>query len=138
VPPKARRGIAVVQREAPDRAIGSIARLGHSLVPIAFAYLLAHYFSLFVYQGEAVVYLVSDPLGNGSDFFGTATVGIDYGLISATAIWYVQVVALVSSHVAALLVAHDRTPVDFGPTRTAVRSQYWMLDVMLSFTTLGL
>ena len=58
--------------------------------------------------------------------------------MSATAIWYVQVVALVSGHVAALVVAHDRALVDFGPTQKAVPSQYWMLGVMVSFTTLGL
>ena len=36
--------------------------------------------------------LVSDPLGDGSDLFGTAGDDIDYNVISApTAIWYVQV-----------------------------------------------
>ena len=35
----------------------------HSLIPIALAYLVAHYFSLFVYQEQAqFTYLLSDPL----------------------------------------------------------------------------
>ena len=37
----------------------------HSLVPIAFVYMLAHYFTLFVLQGQFAVPLLSDPLGRG-------------------------------------------------------------------------
>ena len=46
----------------------------HTLIPIALAYLVAHYFSLFVFQEQAQFgYLLSDPLGNGTtDLFGTA------------------------------------------------------------------
>ncbi len=58
------------------------ARFAHTLIPIAFAYALAHYFSLLVYQSQALGYLVSDPLGNGSNLFGTAGHGIDYNVIS--------------------------------------------------------
>ena len=34
-----------------------------SLVPIAMAYVAAHYFTLLLYQGQGIVYLASDPLG---------------------------------------------------------------------------
>ena len=47
----------------------------HTLVPIGFAYVLAHYFSLLIWQGQAIVYLASDPLGNGANIFGTSTTG---------------------------------------------------------------
>ena len=56
------------------------ARFAHTLVPIALAYVVAHYFSLLAYQGQAMFYLVSDPLGNGRDIFGTAKTTIDYTL----------------------------------------------------------
>jgi hypothetical protein len=114
------------------------ARFAHTLVPIAFAYVVAHYFSLLVVQGQALFYLVSDPLGTGADVFGTAQTTIDYTWISATAIWYVQVAALVLGHVAGLVLAHDRALVTFKDTRAATRSQYWMLAVMIAFTSLGL
>ena len=113
-------------------------RFAHSLVPIAFAYALAHYFSLLVYQGQAVAYLISDPLGTGSNLFGTATATIDYGVISSTGVWYVQVVALVTGHVCGLMLAHDRALVVYRKAREAMRSQYWMLVVMVGFTSLGL
>jgi hypothetical protein len=113
-------------------------RFVHSLVPIALAYVVAHYFSLLVFQGQAVAYLASDPLGDGSDLLGTATASIDYGLVTATQVWYVQVAALVIGHVAALTLAHDRALVVYDRLRDATRSQYWMLGVMVGFTCLGL
>lgn len=110
----------------------------HTLVPIAAAYVMAHYFSLLAYQGQAVAFLASDPLGHGSDLFGTASSSIDYSWIGATSIWYVQVGALVIGHVAGLILAHDRALTLFKKPRDATRSQYWMLVVMVGFTSLGL
>ena len=113
-------------------------RFAHTLIPIAFAYALAHYFSLLMYQGQALGYLISDPLGNGSDLFGTADAGIDYNVVTATSIWYVQVGALVAGHISGLILAHDRALAIYTNAREAVRSQYWMLIVMIGFTSLGL
>jgi hypothetical protein len=112
----------------------------HTLIPIAFAYLVAHYFSLFVFQEQAqFTYLLSDPLGTGTtDLFGTASSGIDFQLLSANAIWYVQVGALVVGHVTGLTLAHDRATAYWGDYRQATRSQYWMLAVMVAFTCFGL
>ena len=75
------------------------AGFAHTLIPIAFAYLVAHYFSLFVFQEQAqFTYLLSDPLGTATtDLFGTASAGIDFKVLSANAIWYVQVAARWSS-----------------------------------------
>jgi hypothetical protein len=113
-------------------------RFAHTLIPIAFAYAVAHYFSLLVYQGQSAAYLISDPLGDGSDIFGTASSSIDYGVISGRTIWYVQVGALVLGHVSGLILAHDRALTVYRRMRDATRSQYWMLVVMVGFTSLGL
>jgi hypothetical protein len=113
-------------------------RLVHSLVPILAAYIVAHYFSLLAYNGQDLPRLASDPLGDGSDLFGAADKGIDYGVVSATAIWYVQVGSLVLGHVAALVLAHDRALVIYGSHRAATRSQIVMLVLMVCFTCLGL
>jgi hypothetical protein len=114
------------------------AKFAHTLIPIAFAYALAHYFSLLVFQGQAMAHLISDPLGHGDDIFGTSHTGIDYNVISASGIWYVQVAALVVGHVSGLVLAHDRAVDMYRDVRDAVRSQYWMLVVMVGFTSLGL
>jgi hypothetical protein len=113
-------------------------RFAHTLIPIAFAYVAAHYFSLLAFQGQAIAYLVSDPLGEGKDLFGTANSTIDYGLISSNGIWYVQVGVLVAGHIAALILAHDRALAIWSEPRAATRSQLWMLAVMVAFTSIGL
>jgi len=116
------------------------AAFAHTLIPIALAYLVAHYFSLVVFQEQAqFTYLLSDPLGTGTtDLFGTASGGIDFRVLSANAIWYVQVGALVVGHVIGLTLAHDRAIACWGDYRQAARSQYWMLAVMVGFTSLAL
>ncbi|MBV9212678.1 MAG: fenitrothion hydrolase [Actinobacteria bacterium] len=113
-------------------------RFAHTLIPIAFAYAVAHYFSLLAYQGQAIGYLISDPLGNGANIFGTASATVNFKVISAAGIWYVQVAALVCGHVAGLTLAHDRALAVYSRVRDAARSQYWMLCVMVGFTSLGL
>ncbi len=110
----------------------------HTLVPIAVAYVLAHYFSLLIWQGQAIGYLASNPLGEGTDYFGTAGWHINYQVLSINAIWYVQVLALVIGHVCGLALAHERALVMYRSVTEAVRSQYWMLVVMVGFTSLGL
>jgi hypothetical protein len=125
-------------RDSPS--LGSLGRaFTHTLIPIGLAYLTAHYFSLLVFGEQAQFsYLLSDPLGDGSNLFGTASGGIDYTLLTATTIWYVQVAALVSGHVTGLMLAHDRAITVYGDRRRASQSQRWMLLVMVAFTCLGL
>jgi hypothetical protein len=112
----------------------------HTLIPIALAYLVAHYFSFFVFQEQAQFgFLLSDPLGTGTtDLFGTAAWEVDYKVLSANAIWYVQVAALIAGHVVGLMLAHDRALVYWPDYRNATASQYWMLAVMVAFTCFGL
>jgi hypothetical protein len=110
----------------------------HTLVPIAAAYIVAHYFSLLAYNGQDVWRLASDPLGDGSDLFGGAASGIDYSVVSATAIWYIQVGALVTGHVLALVLGHDRALALYADPKEATRSQIVMLVLMVCFTCLGL
>jgi hypothetical protein len=109
-----------------------------SLVPIALAYVAAHYFTFLLFQGQAVSYLASDPLGHGSNLFGTAGQQVNYTIIGATGTWYWQVAFVVGGHVTALTLAHDRALQLYDRARLAVRSQYWMLAVMVGFTSLAL
>ena len=112
--------------------------LAHTLVPIAAAYVVAHYFSLLAYNGQDIVRLVSDPLGDGSDLFGGADRRIDYSVVSATAIWYAQVGSLVVGHVCALVLGHDRALALYEDPKAGTRSQIVMLILMVCFTCLGL
>ena len=129
-------GMHSVDRRTPTGVLA--ARFAHTLVPIALAYVVAHYFSLLVYDGQASAFLASDPLGDGSNIFGTADSQVDFGVLTPNSIWYVQVGALIVGHVAGLALAHDRALVLYRRPRDAIRSQYWMLIVMVGFTSLGL
>jgi hypothetical protein len=131
-------GIAGV-RTIDRRPMITLARIYvHTLIPVSAAYVIAHYFSFLAYNGQAILYLASDPLGKGSDIFGTAGKAIDYSVISATGIWYAQVAVLVAGHVGGLILAHDRALKLYESHRMAAQSQYWMLAVMVGFTTFGL
>jgi hypothetical protein len=109
-----------------------------SLVPIALAYAVAHYFSLLLIQGQVGITLASDPFGFGWDLFGTADYQPDPTVISPNTIWYVQVGVLVAGHVSGLVLAHDRAVAMFASPRTAIRTQYAMLALMVLYTVGGL
>ena len=48
-------------------------------------------------RARRIAYLASDPLGDGSNIFGTADRQIDYTLIGANGTWYWQVAFVVSA-----------------------------------------
>jgi hypothetical protein len=109
-----------------------------SLIPIAFVYAVAHYFSLFVTQGQYVIPLLSDPFGRGWDLLGTADYRPNLAPFTPETIWYVQASALVAGHVVGLAVAHDRAVTVFPDRQKALRSQYAMLALMVLYTVGGL
>ena len=109
-----------------------------SLVPIALAYVVAHYFSFFVREVQYLAPFASDPFGFGWDLFGTADVKPDIGVLAPKTIWYAQVAALVIGHVAGLVLAHDKAVELFESPRKAAISQYAMLALMVVYTLAGL
>lgn len=109
-----------------------------SLVPIALAYVVAHYFSFFVREAQYLAPFASDPFGFGWNLFGTADVKPDLGVLAPKTIWYAQVAALVIGHVAGLALAHDRAVELFESPRKAAISQYAMLALMVVYTVTGL
>jgi hypothetical protein len=109
-----------------------------TLVPIALAYALAHYFSLLVNQGQFAIPLASDPFGKGWDLFGTADYAPNLTALTPDMIWYTQVAVLVIGHVLGLVLAHDRAIALFASARTAIRTQYAFLVLMVLYTVGGL
>jgi hypothetical protein len=109
-----------------------------SLIPITLVYVIAHYFSLLLYQGEVGVKLLSDPWGKGWDIFGTHDFQPNFTFLTPHTIWYVQVAALVTGHIAGLAVAHDRAVGLFRTPKMALWTQYPMLVLMVLYTVGGL
>jgi hypothetical protein len=108
------------------------------LVPISLAYVVAHYFSVFLIQGQFMWSLISDPFGKGWDLFGTVDFAPNLAIVAPETVWYVQVGALVAGHVAGLAVAHDRAVSLFENRGAALRSQYPMLGLMVLYTVGGM
>jgi hypothetical protein len=117
-----------------------------SLLPIALAYVVAHYFSFFTVQVQDLIRFASDPFDQGWNLFGTADRKLrDLHVPSGTVVWFVQVISIVVGHVAGLLLAHDRA-LELAPrrddgsadARAATLSQLPLLALMLLYTVGGL
>jgi len=109
-----------------------------TLVPISIAYLVAHYLSYFLIQGQLLIRLASDPFGFGWNLFGSAHFRPDIGIVGARFVWYTSLVAIVLGHVAAVSLAHIVALRRFGDPRLAIRSQYPMLVLMIAYTMMSL
>ena len=109
-----------------------------SLVPIAIAYHLAHYFSLLAIAGQFIIPLASDPFGYGWDLLGTTLYRIDIGLVDARFIWYLAVTAIVIGHIVAVWIGHVTAYTVLHEANAARRSQYPMLVLMIGYTMLSL
>jgi len=108
-----------------------------TLVPIAVAYHLSHYFSLLLTAGQFVIPLASDPFGYGWDLFGNAGYKVDFGVVSPYVFWYGAVTIIVVGHVIAVCLAHAVAQRVFG-ARGAIASQVPMIALMVAYTTLSL
>ena len=109
-----------------------------TLVPIAVAYHLSHYFSLLLTAGQFVIPLLSDPFGIGWNLFGTAAYKVDLGVASPYVFWYAAVILIVVGHVMAVYLAHVVALREFGERRAAVVSQVPLLALMIAYTMLSL
>lgn len=126
------------------RLTRTTASLGHlllsfsyCLIPIAFVYHLTHYYTLLQIQAPQMKELLSDPLGQGWNLFGTSGTAMpvipDLGVV-----WHVQVFAIIAGHIVSVYLAHLQALRLFADHRTALLSQLPTLLLMVGFTTVGL
>jgi len=109
-----------------------------SLIPIAFAYNIAHYFSLLLIQGQTIITLISDPFNMGWNLFSTSDYQINVGMTSANFVWNFQVFAIIGGHILAVFIAHLLALKVFPQRKEALFSQLPMLILMILYTTFGL
>ena len=130
------RGYAPFRDYIPVRRLA--AAYVYTLVPIAIAYQVAHYYTYVLIQGQAIIALLSDPFGWGWDLFGTANYKINAGLVGAGFIWYSQVALIVAGHVIAVYLAHIVALRLLQDPKLAMRSQYPMVALMILYTVFSL
>jgi hypothetical protein len=95
----------------------------YSLVPMAIAYQVAHYYIYLLIQGQGIISLLSDPFGRGWNLFCTAGYEIRRVIVDVALLWYSQVALIVAGHVIAVYLAHLILLRVFGHPKTALRSQ---------------
>jgi hypothetical protein len=120
------------------RALDLARRYALTLVPIAIAYHLAHYLSLFLIEGQRLLALVSDPMGAGWNLFGSAGIVPDIAVVDARFLWLFSVAAIVAGHIIAVWLAHMTALQACGDGRRALVSQIPMLALMIGYTMLSL
>jgi len=114
------------------------ALLAHSVIPIIVGYMTAHYLSYLVEQGQATIIQLSDPMVRGDNLLGTANFDVNYLLsFHPSLLAVIQVLAVVTGHIVAVIAAHDRA-ISLLPPRHHVTGQIGMLIVMVCYTAAGL
>lgn len=127
---------AVTQRLAGDPAVSArklFLYYAYSLLPIALFYHLAHNAMHLFMEGQYVVPLLSDPLGAGWNLFGTAALRPG-PILSAQAIWWLQVALVVVGHVFGILIAYYASRRLYAEVRRARLSLVPMLAGMVLYS----
>jgi hypothetical protein len=109
-----------------------------SLVPIALAYHMSHYFTDLVFQSQQIIPLLSDPLARGWDFLGTGDYTPNPDIVGPGLVWVVAVSAVVIGHVVAVWHAHSEACTLYSSKKDIFRSQIPMLVLMVAYTMLSL
>jgi hypothetical protein len=110
----------------------------HSIVPIVAGYIFAHYLTYLVEVGQQTLIQASDPLSNGSNWFGTAGWSVSYAIsYHPTALATTKVLAVVLGHVVGVIAAHDRA-LTVLPAKHRITGQLPLLVAMVAFTVGGL
>jgi hypothetical protein len=109
-----------------------------SLLPIVLGYVVAHYATLIIVEGQRTAINFSDPLGRGWNVFGSAEMGVNSAIFNhPTAIALTQLCGIVGGHVLGIVCAHEKSVALLPPDR-ALRGQLPLLLVMIGYTCAGL
>jgi hypothetical protein len=133
-------GIVVLAALGVTRYVG-VAATGAGLLPIALGYLVAHYFTYLVIDGQRILVAISDPLQTGADLFGTAFFEPSGAWLPPGLVWTLQLAAVVGGHMLGAWAGHVVAALD-APRELAGRPltvrQVPLAVVMVALTTLTL
>jgi hypothetical protein len=122
-------------------ARSALAGLLPSMVPIAFAYLLAHNLQYLLVNGQLLGPLLGNPtgthdLGLPSPFNDSFEPNPE--ILPSAFYWYVGLLAIVAAHVLAVVLAHRHLALRAADERLARRSEYPWLVAMVVYTMVSL
>ena len=122
-------GLVVGLALAVGRLVG-LAAVGAGLLPIAVGYLVAHYLTYVLGDGQLIVVAISDPLQLGWDLFGTAFYEPGTDWIPPALLWTVMLAAVVGGHVLGAWSGHVVAVRD-APTRARIRLRQLPLAALM-------
>jgi hypothetical protein len=122
------------------RVVG-IPATGAGLLPIAVGYLIAHYLTYLLIDGQNILVAVSDPFQRGWDLFGTAFHEANGSWLPPGLIWTLQLAAVVGGHMLGAWAGHVAATL-YAPTgldhRAIRRREIPLAVVMVILTTITL
>jgi hypothetical protein len=133
-------GIVVALAYLVARTVG-LAAIGAGLLPIAVGYLIAHYLTYLLIDGQRILIAISDPFQKGWDLFGTAFFQPSGAWLPPGLIWTIQLAAVVGGHMLGAWGGHVVAVADAPPglsTPALRRRQLPLAVVMVALTTLTL
>lgn len=121
-----------------QKSLGELSLLfAFSLVPIAFVYNFAHYYTLIFTEGSNIASLISDPFGLGWNLLGTSNQVYSI-ILGANLTWHSQVAVILAGHITGVYLAHMIAVNIFSSREKAIISQFPMLLLMVIYTVTGL
>jgi hypothetical protein len=133
-------GVVVALAYLVGRTVG-LAAIGAGLLPIAVGYLIAHYLTYLLIDGQRILIAISDPFQKGWDLFGTAFYQPTGGWLPPGLVWTIQLAAVVGGHMLGAWGGHVVAVADAPPglsTPALRRRQLPLAVVMVALTTLTL
>jgi hypothetical protein len=116
--------------------------LAIGILPIAFAYHLAHFLTAFLVNAQYALAAASDPMHTGADLLNLGTFYVTTGFFNTHhtvhIIWLFQAGIVVLGHLLSVLLTHGLAVKIWGTGRAAVISQIPLAIFMVFYTFLGL
>ena len=120
----------------------AVSPLVWTIVPISFAYHVAHYLPSLLIDGQYALVALSDPFARGADLLGMSGYHVQAALLSSSGsawmLWNVQALTIVAGHILAVVAAHIAAWRIYGDGRAAIITQLPLVALMIGYTVIGL
>jgi hypothetical protein len=108
------------------------------LLPISVGYLLAHYFTYLLIDGQRIVIAISDPLQQGANYLGTAFFEPSAAFLPPGLVWTLQLAAVVGGHMIGAWAGHVVAAGQAGRHGTLATREIRLRQVPLAVVMVGL
>jgi hypothetical protein len=115
----------------------SVRALGAGLLPVAVGYLVAHYLTFLLVDGQRIVVALNDPLNRGASLLPIQVTPFEPVLfIPVSIVWSIQLAAVVGGHIVGAWAGHAALADETGRAPIARQLPLAVLMVILTTVTL--